>query len=328
MGIDDFKQKVQEMWGKIGLDNNSPQKIKTLLQYIKELCAHAFEEPNIDPAFEKEIKDTLFKVENEMAKFKKATSSVGPSQPKSNLPDAQSPIQEISSTSNQFTSSRPNLDNNMLSSVAAGGWDPNSSPVLRRLKMGGSLISKSKSNSSPKQVSVVDQTSEPIAAVPDIIPAAIPKTSESTDEIAASLTPFPITPFPGTEPAKPQISSAYLEFPLLKSKLSLEFNDSIVQLGRQDLMNIQSSVKIPDDFYSPILEKYEGTQTEHCIIEQPEKNTFILKDRNNSQKTFFNNTFVTSEGHSIKDGDKFILPVLINNQTSSLDVIFHIEKEA
>jgi len=34
--------------------------------------------------------------------------------------------------------------------------------------------------------------------------------------------------------------------------------------------------------------------------------------------------FVDSEGIQLKDGDKFLLPVLVNEQLSSLTVVFHV----
>ena len=98
-------------------------------------------------------------------------------------------------------------------------------------------------------------------------------------------------------------------------------------LGRQDFEKENLAIQIPKDFFSPILKRDPDNKEakEHCVIEQVEPKKYFLKDRFNLKKTYFQGVFVDSKGTQLKDGDKFLLPVLVNEQLSSLTVIFHIK---
>ena len=89
------------------------------------------------------------------------------------------------------------------------------------------------------------------------------------------------------------------------------------------------AIQIPDEFFSPIIKRDPNSKEakEHCVIEQVEPKKYFLKDRFNLKKTYFQGVFVDSKGTQLKDGDKFLLPVLVNEQLSSLTVVFHVGKK-
>ncbi|MHA1510460.1 MAG: FHA domain-containing protein, partial [Promethearchaeota archaeon] len=136
---------------------------------------------------------------------------------------------------------------------------------------------------------------------------------------------------PAVSDKKEKITSltpAFLEIEQIQLKIQLPFKNSIEMLGRQDFEKENLTIQIPEEFFSPIIKRDPESKAskEHCVIEQVEPKKYFLKDRSNLKKTYFNGVFVDSKGAQLKDGDKFLLPVMINEQLSSLTVIFHLEK--
>jgi len=204
--------------------------------------------------------------------------------------------EETQKPSMGYTPPRPLKE--ALTSLTAGSFDPASSPILRQLTQSKQSLSRFTTTEAAKK-----------AEKPEV------------------LQPFPSAePFPSAKPDPPErkLLQAYLEISQLEITIDLPFVQDIQRIGKQDFAHSKSSPEI----FAPILPRdSEEEATEHCIIEQPSKGTFILKDRFNLQKTYFQNGFVNEEGTAIQNGDSFILPVNIDNQLSSLSVIFHVKKE-
>ena len=124
------------------------------------------------------------------------------------------------------------------------------------------------------------------------------------------------------------MTPAFLEIEQIQLKIQLPFKNSIEMLGKQDFEKENLTIQIPEKFFSPIIKRNPESKAskEHCVIEQVEPKKYFLKDRSNLKKTYFKGVFVDSEGAQLKDGDKFLLPVLVNEQLSSLTVVFHVGK--
>ncbi|MHA1745238.1 MAG: hypothetical protein ACTSWW_04525 [Promethearchaeota archaeon] len=208
--------------------------------------------------------------------------------------------EETQKSSMGYTPPRPLKE--ALTSLTAGSFDPASSPILRQLTQSKQSLSRFTTTEAAKK-----------------------------SEKSEVLQPFPSAePFPSVEPpqTKSKLRQAHLEVSQLQITIDLLFQSDIQRIGRQDFAQANLPVQTSLNIFTPILPRdSEEEATEHCIIEQPSKGTFILKDRFNLQKTYFKNGFVNEEGTEIQDGDSFILPVNIDNQLSSLSVIFHVKKE-
>jgi len=208
--------------------------------------------------------------------------------------------EETQKSSLGYTPPRPLKE--ALTSLTAGSFDPASSPILRQLSQSKQSLSRFTTTEAAKK-----------ADKPEV------------------LQPFPsIKPFPSAQKTQPKSKflQAYLEVSQLQITIDLLFQTELQRIGRQDFAQANLPVQASLDIFAPILPRDSGEEaTEHCIIEQPSKGTFILKDRFNLQKTYFQEGFVNKEGTAIQDGDSFILPVNIDNQLSSLSVVFHVKKE-
>ena len=217
-----------------------------------------------------------------------------------------------------------------LDSVPTSKFDPNSSPILRRLARNEPLVpSKLNKSSRSQSIPAVDAStleSPESHSVPT--PQQMPLVKDSLDSAPknpfASTVPFPAAAFP-TTPAKLDLQEASLEIQQLHLTLPLKFEDPIEKLTRERISSQKFSFQIPEGFFEPIISEgaSDGGPAEHCVIEQAEKGVFMLKDRNNLQKTYINNAFVDDTGVELKEGDQIIFPVTLNGQTSSLTLIFH-----
>ncbi len=228
----------------------------------------------------------------------------------------------------------------------AGAFDPLSSPILRNLQKSKitplkksvkdvkSKIKEKKEIKKKEEIKDI-QEKEPIdgpekkkAIKKSSVKASIANNTVKNEEkeIKSSQKLTPSKPEPKKE--KISLTSAFLEIEQIQLFIPLKFEKSIEMLGRQDFESKNLTMEIPKDFFSPIIERNPNSNeaTEHCIIEQIEPRKYFLKDRFNLKKTYFNGKFVDADGAELKDGDNFILPVLVNEQLSSLTVIFHIEK--
>jgi hypothetical protein len=346
--FEEFNAMIKEIRGKLANPNNTPQKNQALWQYIKEYCAQTLQQPGLLPQFEREIKDQLFNAENQLAQYKGKT--VG------NLPGTQIPpnpvgivgkpmMQAFSNAGSPRTMNSsgespadqaPLMDSNVydvLSSVPAGGFDPNSSPILRRLAQGLPIH-----ESSLKRTSVppADNAQKPTAMS---IPAQIDPNGQPKTEISEEITPvpsvppafganpfptFPNNPFPQSTDATPNRLAAFLEIIQLSLQIPLPPDKTIHYIGRQDIEQ-NTKMKLPPGFFDPLLPRVEFV-SEHFVIEQPTSGEFWIRDRGNAQKTYFKNKFVDAVGERIDDGDTFILPINYNGQIASLNIVFRIQK--
>ncbi len=315
MEIEEFKKKVEEIWQKVDFEEESAQKNRIFLQSLKNICAHALEEPDLSSELENEIKQNLFRAENEMAKLK--TQSKDPFQSpigkqknedkdKRRKNDFEKQTQRAEPADLSLNSSDKNEP---LQSVDAGQFDPSTSPILRNLH---------RKNLSQKRKKPKEKTK----------PVPEPLDSSTSAKEKAENLPLDLNKFPSTEPEQDKgkedkkqevnvpYQNAILYFPQLKTEIPLNFSKNTIAINRQFFQGRSYPFKIPPEFFSSIHE------TQHCIIEQPEKGTFILKDPNNLQKTYFHNKFIDDHGEPLEEQDEFILPVIIEGNESSLKGIF------
>lgn len=349
--LNDFNLKIKEVREKTNSESIILKEKLALLQHLKEHCARTLEQATMDAEFEETVKNELLKIQSEIAQLKRqgiTKPAVTTPKPAASIPEStSSQISPNISASPEKQDFKQGTDlppsdfipitdsKDMWQTVPTTAFDPMESPILRRLISKQPIISD-KLISSPTNA-LETQSKTPVQAphqqeAPTLIPDPVEKSSSTPAVPLTSdqLTPFPHNPIPSLSNDGPSISrkSIMLEIPQLKIKLDIIFNESIIALGREDFENVTQSMKLPSDFFSPILTKKKAVNSgpsEHFIIEQIKPGEFSLKDRSNLQKTFFKNTFVNDQGIPIQDGESFILPVLINNQIASLTLIFHIK---
>ncbi|WP_457558618.1 FHA domain-containing protein [Candidatus Harpocratesius sp.] len=137
--VKEFKQKIHELRDRLDFDNGTAQKNKTLLLTLKDLCQSTLEETN-DQNLKEFIFQELNRIEKDMTKIKGISH------------DLKSGISGRSSTSfdNIFIPKRPTKE--ALTSIQVGGFDPSSSPILRKLSQKSVFASKSLKNKTYKKV--------------------------------------------------------------------------------------------------------------------------------------------------------------------------------
>ena len=285
----EFSKKVGEMRSKIDFQRGTPQKNKALIQIVLELCKETLLEKELEKSFRDHVEKTLKEAEDDLEKVKNVQESEEETRP----------------SSFGYTPPRPLKE--ALTSLTAGSFDPASSPILRQLNQPKQSLSRFTATEAVKK----------------------PEKTE-TPETPEVIQPFPSAePFPSAKPTPTEsnLSRAYLEISQLQITIDLLFQGEIQRIGRQDFAQANLPVQTAPDFFTPILARdSEEEATEHCVIEQPSKGTFILKDRFNLQKTYFLDGFVNEEGTAIQDGESFILPVNVNSQLASLTVVFHVKE--
>jgi len=313
--LKEFQEKINKILDKVDLKEESHQKNKTLLQITKDICDATLKEPNLKEEVKNEAKKVLKKVNDDISLMKGGIHEENKMYSSKNIDNkysvggyAPAPIKQV------------------LNSVHAGAFDPLSSPVLRNLKKKHkkSPIGKLDKESVKKPVVKKAIKKEPKVASP-------PKKISKKVEKKTIKKTVPKKKTPAVSDKKEKITSltpAFLEIGQIQLKIQLPFKNSIEMLGRQDFEKENLTIQIPEEFFSPIIKRDPESKAskEHCVIEQVEPKKYFLKDRSNLKKTYFNGVFVDSKGAQLKDGDKFLLPVMINEQLSSLTVIFHLEK--
>ena len=327
----EFLDQISEIRTKIDFQNATPQKNKTLLQYIIELCEKKLEVGNLPADFEEKINRISMKATQDLTKIKNIKKElIGTGANNNN-----------NNNYGYSRSVRPSQP--ALNSIKAGLFDPNTSPVLRRLQQKLPLTprksiippNQEKKKTEPSEIS--SNTKIKGESVEKVIEKSVQKISkkEKPPQIVElqsepeDLAPFPEpTPFPvaKNQETEPQLMAVYLQIDQIDLKIDLPFESNMVRLGRQDFAKMELKVEVPQNFFDPIIKRSSDQEpSEHCVIEQPSPGEFNLRDRFNSQKTYFLNHFVTQEGTAINDGDTFILPVLIKDEVASLSVKFHLK---
>ena len=280
----EFSKKVDEMRSKIDFQRGTPQKNKTLIQIVIELCKETLLEKELEKSFRVHVEQTLKEAEVDLLKVQNVQESE----------------EETQYSSSGYIPPRPLKE--ALTSLTAGSFDPASSPILRQLTQSKQTLSRFTTLEAAKK-----------------------------DEKPDIIQPFPSAePFPSVKKISPKsnLRQAYLDVSQLQITIDLLFQSEIQRIGRQDFAQTNLPVHTSPDIFTPILPRdSEEEATEHCVIEQPSKGAFILKDRFNLQKTYFQGGFVNEEGTTIQDGDIFILPVNVNGQLASLSVVFHVKEE-
>ena len=341
--LKEFQEKINKIQDKVDLKEESHQKNKILLQIIKDICNSTLKEPNLKEEVKNEAKKVLKKVNNDFSLMKGVIHE-------------ENKMDSSNNTNNNYSIGgyAPAPIKKVLNSVHAGAFDPLSSPVLRNLKKKHkkSPIGKLVKKSTPKVEKI--QKKEPIelpkkpqvkpkeekkdvkkTIEKEIIkeePKIAKKPKKTTKKVVKKSTKKTVSKksTPTISDKKEKINpltSAFLEIEQIQLKIQLSFKKPIEMLGRQDFEKKNLAIQIPEEFFSPIIKRDPNSKEakEHCVIEQVEPKKYFLKDRFNLKKTYFQGVFVDSEGTQLKDGDKFLLPVLVNEQLSSLTVIFHIE---
>lgn len=352
--LKEFQEKINKIQDKVNLKEESHQKNKTLLQIIRDICNDTLKEPNLKEEVKNEAKKILKRVENDLSSLK-----VGIHQEK------RIDYSKISKNNISIGGYAPAPINNVLNSVHAGAFDPLSSPILRNLQKKSKIKTKKeikqkkpekvkkqkeepvkpqqKPKEKPKE-EIKKKTEEKIEKKQDTKKKVEQKVIEKEPKKAS-------TPKKATKPKKKTekktiskkkstttsevkekitpLISASLEIEQIQLTIQLPFKNSIELLGRQDFDKENLAIQIPTEFFSPILMRDPENKEakEHCAIEQTEPKKYLLKDRFNLKKTYFQGKFVDSDGTQLKEGDKFILPVMVNEQLSSLTVIFHIKNQ-
>lgn len=331
--LKEFQEKINKIQSKVDLKEETHQKNKALLQIIKDMCNETLNEPNLKEEVKDEAKKILKKIDNDISLMKgeilEENKNISSKNANDNLSIggyAPAPIKKV------------------LNSVHAGAFDPLSSPILRNLQKKPQISIKKKEIKPQKPEIIKDlkeKNIEPqkkpkeILKEKKIIEKPLEKTKikqepkiDSTPEKPTKKTTEKSTKKTVSKESAP-LTSGFLEIEQIQLKIELPFKNSIEMLGRQDFEKDNLEIQIPPEFFSPIIKRDPDSKEakEHCIIEQIEPQKYFLKDRFNLKKTYFNGGFVDSDGTQLKDGDKFILPVLVNEQLSSLTVIFHIEKQ-
>ena len=325
--LKEFQEKINKIQDKVNLKEESHQKNKTLLQIIRDICNDTLKEPNLKEEVKNEAKKILKKVENDLSSLKLGIH------------------QEIKTVSSKKSNNKisvggyaPAPINNVLNSVHAGAFDPLSSPILRNLKKRSQIKPKKKKIEQKKPEPVKKQKEEPVK--PQVKSQVKPKV-KTVEKKSTKPKKKTSTPKKSTKPKKKTtptsevkkkitpLTPASLEIEQIQLTIQLPFKNSIELLGRQDFNKNNLAIEIPKEFFSPILMRDPENKDakEHCVIEQTESKKYFLKDRFNLKKTYFQSKFVDSEGTQLKEGDKFILPVMVNEQLSSLTVIFHVGKK-
>ncbi len=357
----EFDQKIEEMQKKIDFEKGTPQKNKALLKYIKEYCEETLQDIKGDREFEKHIQDVMSEANLNMQKTysisgdTKGTSDQSAKSMTESGSNLFTPLKPLKEPLNSVRAGAFDWTSSPILRRLA-----NKVPIYqKKFTPSGSPPPPGSSKSidlppSQDQPIVKDVSQERVPkdlekpASVDISPSDISSMlstpQESLPEISLETE---VTPSPKTSPTFPldissppfppptsqnldqdftaslQLQPAYLEIPQLGAVLELTFQDPLIRIGRQDFEDIALNVQIPSNFFISIQPKSAtGAPTEHFIIEQPKKGEFILKDRANLQRTYFQNTFITETGTKLQDGASFILPVTINNQLSSLTLIF------
>ena len=345
--LKEFQEKINKIQDKVDLKEESHKKNKILLQIIKDICNDTLKEPNLKEKVKNEAKKVLNKVNDDISLMEseihdeyKADSSKKMGNNYSVGGYAPTPIKKV------------------LNSVHAGAFDPLSSPILRNLnkKHPISPIEKSVKKLKPKiaqiqkkeikeppkksqeelktekkEKQVVKKTAEKKTVKKEPKIASTPKKTTKKVEKKSKkkiVSQKPKASISDKKEEPSRLTSAFLEIEQIQLKIKLPFKNSIEMLGRQDFEKKNLAIQIPKDFFSPIVKRDPNSKEakEHCVIEQVEPKKYFLKDRFNLKKTYFQGVFVDSKGTQLKDGDKFLLPVLVNEQLSSLTVIFHFEK--
>lgn len=327
---EEFLSQIHEIREKIDIENGTPQKNKTLLQYIEELCLKELEKDPLLAEFEKEINQILEQAQKDLAKIKNISK------------------EDNFTSSNKYVNYHLQPTKQALPSVKIGGFDPNSSPILRKLqrtKIKGHTTTIHNNLNLNEEISLdseakvnIEEEKEKITTE-DVKPSPSDSLSlHNTEEINPTiidtpdeeeLAPFPEpTPFPVAESSdnnENRLMQAMLKVEQLNLIINLPFESNLARLGRQDFLQSTKSMNLPADFFDPIIKRSTDEEpAEHFVIEQPNPGEFILRDRFNSQKTYFLNHFIDQEGTALNDGDEFILPVNINNKLASLSVRFHL----
>ncbi len=326
--LKEFQKKINKIQDKVDLKEESHQKNKTLLQIIKDICNNTLKEPNLKEEVKNEAEKVLKKANNDISLMKgeihedNKTDSYKKADNKYSIGGyAPAPIKKV------------------LNSVHAGAFDPLSSPILRNLnkKRHASPLKKQKEGTIKPQKKIkeetiekpiIKETTEQKPSKPEPKKVSTPKkTAKKVEKKTTSKKSTPSALDKKEEPT--QLTPAFLEIEQIQLKINLPFKNSIEMLGRQDFENENLTIQIPTEFFSPILIRDPDIKeaTEHCIIEQVEPKKYFLKDRFNLKKTYFNGKFVDSDGNQLKEGDKFIFPVMVNEQLSSLTVVFHLVKQ-
>ncbi|MHA1855998.1 MAG: FHA domain-containing protein, partial [Promethearchaeota archaeon] len=301
----------------------------------KEICENTLKEPDLKDDVKIEVKKILKKVESDISQLKEGVHE-----------ETKRDYSRNSRSNLSIGGYAPAPTKEILNSVHAGAFDPLSSPILRNLQK--SKITQLKKNvkdvkpkikekketkkkeeikdkkekeqiKKPEKKKAIEKSAVKASAANSIV-----KKEEKESESAQKSTPS--KPKPKKE--KIALTPAFLEIEQIQLSIPLKFEKSVEMLGRQDFESKNLTMEIPKDFFSPIIERNPNSTeaTEHCIIEQIEPRKYFLKDRFNLKKTYFNGKFIDTDGAELKDGDNFILPVLVNEQLSSLTVIFHVEK--
>jgi hypothetical protein len=338
--LEEFRSTIKDMHEKLANPNNTVQKNQALWQYIKEYCARMLEQRDLDAIFEDEIKKELMLAQKQLSDLKKALPANTPKIPgvSSISPPYQGSPLSSSSPSMGFQSESPS---NTLSSVPIAPFDPNSSPILRRLAQGKPL-NESRIPSVPKPNEITDEKKTDNKAPPkedaaksedqNDLSFEIPEETSSTPESPIASTKFPdfaSSPFPSAPVEKMELAAAYLDIPQLNGRIELGPEEMTHRIGREEIKNA-AKIQVSPNFYDPIMIRLEeetvDTPSEHFLVEQPLPGEFWIKDTGSLQKTYFKSTFVDAKGIKLQDGDQFIVPVNVNNQLASLTLIFHIKK--
>ena len=325
--LKEFQEKINKIQDKVDLKEESHQKNKTLIQIIIDICNNTLKEPNLKEEVKNEANKVLKKANNDISLMKgeiqgdnKMDSSKKTSSKYSIGGYAPAPIKKV------------------LNSVHAGAFDPLSSPVLRNLKRKhkkspiGKLVKKSTPKVEKIEKQEVKKTVEKktIKKEPKITTTPKKTTKKVVKKSSKKTVSKKSTPSISDKKEKiNQLTSAFLEIEQIQLKIQLSFKKPIEMLGKQDFEKKNLAIQIPDEFFSPIIKRDPNSKEakEHCVIEQVEPKKYFLKDRFNLKKTYFQGVFVDSKGTQLKDGDKFLLPVLVNEQLSSLTVVFHVGKK-
>ena len=229
--LEEFRGTVKEFREKLNNPNNTPQKNQALLQYIKDFCAHTLELPQLDQQFEREIKDTLFSTEQQLAQYKGTVPMTFTTEPvplSSTKPNSPLPSRSLMQ-SDEYTSPSEStpisvMMDSIMPSVLVSGFDPNSSPILRRLKQGksiqDSLIKSEKKSEVIPESSPSNDSAETLTTPDSKIETGEANISSNEASAPNINNIFEVTPFPqgSVEENKlklitPELKEAYFEIP-------------------------------------------------------------------------------------------------------------------
>ncbi len=169
----------------------------------------------------------------------------------------------------------------MWQSVPIGAFDPNSSPIMRRLlnnePISGSRLSSS-ANFSKASERMPPSSIEVSKEIPEenneILNNSAAQESVSDDSESApnfeseinEIQPFPesLESFPA-----PQLRAASIEISQLKLNFQIPWDTPVYRFGKEDLENQCRGITLTENFLSPILSKQEeGSEgpLEHFVI--------------------------------------------------------------